>query len=337
MSRKLIVHAAIWVAFLVFFTVQFYWDSGSFSPFMGVFLIMNLTLFYVNYLLLVPRLLLQKKTLAYVFWVLVVLAITGFLRNLGQYYYPPPFHAPPFSDRPKPPFFEIFQFLIPLLVSLAFIVGGTSIRIYEEWNRIALKKKEIEAFKISTELHFLKTQLSPHFLFNSLNSIYSLITKKSDDAAEAVIILSELMRYMLYQTDHEYVALQNELTYIQNYIKLQRLRVAHNEHININIHGNINDQKIRPLLLISFIENAFKHGTDFKGNTEVSITIFVNADTFEFNCVNLIGNKKKDLNNSGIGLKNTEDRIELLYPQKHNLEIYEKEHQFFVKLKLNLN
>nr|WP_262908973.1 histidine kinase [Leeuwenhoekiella parthenopeia] len=186
-------------------------------------------------------------------------------------------------------------------------------------------------------MHYLKNQLSPHFLFNSLNSIYSLINKKSEEASEAVIMLSELMRYMLYQADNEYVSLADELAYMQNYVRLQRLRIANNENVSLNIHGTVTHQKIRPLLLISFIENAFKYGTDYKGNTEVRIVITVEGSELLFVCQNLIGTRKADLHNSGIGLKNTTDRIKLLYPESHQLKVYEEDSKFIVHLRLNLN
>ena len=118
--------------------------------------------------------------------------------------------------------------------------------------------------------------------------------------------------------------LKSEIDFIQNYMKLQRLRIVNNEHININVHGIVSNQKIRPLLLISFIENAFKYGTDFKGNTEVSIKIYVKEDEIQFTCMNLIGNRDKDSENSGIGLRNTQERLLLLYSEKHWLTVKEE-------------
>ena len=144
------------------------------------------------------------------------------------------------------------------------------------------------------------------------------------------------MRYMLYETNNDFVTLNKEIEYIQNYLKLQRLRIANNEHVTLNIHGSISNQKIRPLLLISFIENAFKYGTDFKGNTEVKIEIDVNGDELQFKCINLIGNRKKENDSSGIGLKNTRERLELLYKDKHTLLVAEKDNRFIVNLTLNL-
>ncbi|HEX9826264.1 MAG TPA: sensor histidine kinase [Flavobacteriaceae bacterium] len=305
----------------------------------------NILLFYINYSYLVPEFLLKKKAVLYVLFTVVLIVISAYIfKELA----PEPKHTIVFKELvpgskhtispppiPKGKFIHI-RLIGPLAFNILLIVTGIALRVYAEWNRNERLKKEIEVQKSATELSFLKNQLNPHFLFNSLNSIYSLTTKKSNDAPEAVITLSELMRYMLYETDNDFVLLKEELEYIQNYIKLQRLRIAKNENVTINIHGSISNQKIRPLLLISFIENAFKYGTDFKGNTEIKIEIHVKEDELQFTCINLIGDRKADKVSSGIGLQNTKDRLELLYPDKHTLLVEEKDDRFIVKLTLKL-
>ena len=337
MPRKILLHAGIWLVFLSLFTVEFYWNIDHFPMVSSWVLILNLFLFYLNYSFLVPRFLLHKKTKTYLLCISIALVLVLFAREIGVHVRPERFRKFPLPLGPEPPLFKILKYLFPLLISLSFIIIGTVVKVYEEWNRSLVEEKEIEAFKTRTELHYLKNQLSPHFLFNTLNSIYSLINNKSEEASEAVIMLSELMRYMLYQADNEFVALSDELVYIQNYVRLQRLRIANNENITLNINGAVTHQKIRPLLLISFIENSFKYGTDYKGNTEVRIVINVKENELEFICGNLIGTRKRDQHNSGIGLKNSRDRIKLLYADKHNLEVYEEDSKFMVHLKLNLN
>jgi len=338
MSRKVLLHAGVWLIFLSLLTVEIYWNAERFPMFAASALVLNMLLFYLNYSVLVPRFLLRKKTKTYILSIVLALAITLCFREFVIVGQPPEGMRKPLGPLgPEPPFFNILKFLFPFFISLSFVVIGTAVKVYEEWNRSLVEEKEIEAFKTRTELHYLKNQLSPHFLFNSLNSIYSLINAKSEEASEAVIMLSELMRYMLYQADSEFVALADELAYTQNYVRLQRLRIANNENVTLNIHGAVTHQKIRPLLLISFIENAFKYGTDYKGNTEVRIVITVKEQTLEFECRNLIGARKRDQHNSGIGLKNTTDRLELLYAEKHHLKVYEEDSKFVVHLKLNLD
>ncbi len=336
--RQVLLHISIWTVFIIFNLMQPQAESNIINYRIVIFLFSNILLFYVNYLYLVDRLLLKNKTIMYGFIVIVMLILSVLaFEELMPKFEPNHNGIPPnfAGNRPKP--FVFMKLLRPLVFSFSLIITGTALRIYAEWNKNERNKKEIEAQKSASELSFLKNQLNPHFLFNSLNSIYSLTTKKSNDAPEAVITLSELMRYMLYETNNDFVPLNKELEYIQNYLKLQRLRIANNKNVTINIHGSISNQKIRPLLLISFIENAFKYGTDYKGNTEVKIEIHVNEDEMQFKCINLIGNRKKDNDSSGIGLKNTKERLEYLYPEKHTLVVEDDNDRFIVNLQLNLS
>lgn len=330
-----ILHISIWVIFLFMHLIQARPESDLIDTQSLFFFITNLFLFYLNYLYLVPKLLLKKKTGLYVLLAIVLIVLFVFTYGKIEMVFGDNLLHDSRGPKHPPTFFSLKKVMIAINGVLIFAIG-TIIKIYIEWNKNEIMKKNIEAQKSSSELHFLKNQISPHFLFNSLNSIYSLTNKKSNDAPEAVITLSELLRYMLYQTDQDFVSLASEMEYIQNYLKLQRLRIANNESVTLNIHGNINNQKIRPLLLISFIENAFKYGTDFKGHTKVKIEIYVKDDELQFSCINLIGSRKNDKNSSGIGLKNTKERLNLLYNDKHWLSVEEVNNEFVVSLTLKL-
>ncbi|MBP1841191.1 sensor histidine kinase [Formosa algae] len=335
LKKEGLMHIVIWAIFLFLFFLQVYFNTGNFPITFLNFLVVGIIVFYVNYLFLVPKFLLNKKK-SYYLTSVIALVLFGVI--LLEFILPKPstlHHLADLNGYDKPNF-KFFRFGLPLFFNLILVVIGTAIKMYSEWDKNIQLQKEIESQKSSAELHFLKNQLSPHFLFNSLNSIYSLTSKKSNDAPEAVITLSELMRYMLYQADNDFVKLSDELDYIQNYLKLQRLRIARNQDVTLNIRGSVLQQKIRPLLLISFIENAFKYGTDFKGNTFVCIEINVNGNDLNFKSINLIGNRKQDPENSGIGLQNTKERLQLLYPNQHKLEIEEVSNQFIVHLNLNL-
>ena len=330
-QKEIGIHVSIWVIFAFFNLLQ---ASTNYTHVLLV-LLSNILLFYINYLFLVPQFLLKKKTILYVVFATALVVLMVFIFSELE----PRF----LTDRPgnllRPELGgprKHLRFFIPSVLNVLLIVTGIAIKMYNEWSKNEINKIEIEVQKSNTELHFLKHQLSPHFLFNSLNSIYSLTNKKSNDASEAVITLSELMRYMLYETNNEFVSLDKELDYVHNYLKLQRLRIANNENVTLNIRGNTSDEKIRPLLLISFIENAFKYGTDFKGNTEVKIEIQIKENELNFTCQNLIGTRKTDKDHSGIGLNNTKERLELLYPDKHVLLVEEKDDRFVVDLTLKL-
>ncbi len=214
-----------------------------------------------------------------------------------------------FRLRSVPTNFVIEFFLFSLMILI-----GIAIRSYVNWLESEKKKDAATSKKTASELQNLKNQLNPHFLFNSLNSIYSLSLKKSDKSSEAIIMLSELMRYMLYDTNHNFVLLEKEIDYIQNYFALQKLQVANNESVILRIQGQITGQMICPLLLISFIENAFKFGTDFSGKTYINIDILIQEKALNFKCENSIGKRSKTSNkNSGIGLENTIERLNLMY------------------------
>ncbi|GAA4274510.1 hypothetical protein GCM10022258_38060 [Aquimarina gracilis] len=216
-----------------------------------------------------------------------------------------------------------------------FLLGGIFCLMVDFYKRDKLSK-ETEAQRTETELQFLKAQLNPHFLFNSLNSVYSLVRNKSNDAPEAVLTLSELMRYMLYEANQEIVPLIKEIEYIKNYVSLQRLRLSNSEDVKLSIKGEYEKKKIYPLLLISFIENAFKYGTDFKGVTDINIRIEVIENTLKFNVSNIIGVYRKNKSNSGVGLTNIKNRLELLYPDLHTLGIKEDNGRYMVDLILIL-
>jgi LytS/YehU family sensor histidine kinase len=287
----------------------------------------NIILFYFNYSLLVPKLLLNKKILLYVIVSFVFIVISVYV---SQNVLPLDRFNPNFSKGD-----ENFRAPIQGLVTFLLFAVSASIKLVSEWYKNEKIKTLVETHKITAELSFLKAQLNPHFLFNSLNSIYSLANKKSDHTTDAIVTLSELMRYMIYETDKEFVSLQKEIDYIKNYISLQNLRLKDSSGLRFNVHGNL-DQKIEPLLLISFIENAFKYGTDYTGKTNINIKIIVEENNLTLKVSNYISLKEKNNPKSGFGIQNVESRLNLLYPNSHTLKIEELDNLYKVELLLKL-
>lgn len=256
---------------------------------------------------------------------------------------PADFEKPMMKLKPPPPKDGAFPFLrfnfrdsFPNYGLLLLVLAlSTSIRLAIEWYKTEKKRVLVESQKKSSELSFLKAQLNPHFLFNSLNSVYSLANKKSDDTAVAIVTLSELMRYMIYEANDELVLLEKEIEHIKNYISLQLLRLKDSSGVEVNIHGDLN-YKIEPLLLISFIENAFKYGTDFTGKTTIKIKITIKDNELTLNVFNSVSYRKKSSENSGIGLENIKNRLDLLYPGAHTLTITsdKKTHEVDLVVKL---
>ncbi len=225
-----------------------------------------------------------------------------------------------------------------------FLIGGISSmgKIMTDWLTENRKRQEVENETMQSELRFLKSQINPHFLFNTLNSLYALTLKKSDKAPDIVIKLSEMMRYMLYECNEPKVPLRKEINYLQNYLDLERLRQREGIDISLDVEGRVQDQQIAPLLLIPFLENSFKHGINaaIKGGF-VHATLKVEHRFIRFHLENTKGNvlpRSPDTArpSGGIGLVNVRRRLELLYPEHHYLDIIETPTTYAVRLDLQL-
>lgn len=349
-SNKILIHTIIWCFFISSSLIQFYESPYRISTDFYIQWLTGIILFYLNYIYLVTHFLLQKKYAYYISIIVALIIIFMFIRH--EFFMPefreirPPnsinYPRIPYVDqnfdhrmhrRDQPFFFKIFPSVFYILI----VAISTIIKILSEFYDDQQNKLIIESQRTAIELNYLRTQTNPHFLFNSLNSIYSLAHKKSDLVPDAIVTLSEMMRYMLYETDNKYVLLEKEIDYIKNYIDLQKLRLNNIENISINIHGNTKDKFIEPMLLISFIENAFKYGTDYKGTAYVKIVITIEESVFSFWIENKIENNKKDPENSGIGLANIKNRLNLLYPNTHQLNLTSTDSKYTVHLVLQLD
>jgi two-component system, LytTR family, sensor kinase len=223
-------------------------------------------------------------------------------------------------------------FLDTVLVAAIYTAVGTVFYfIRYSWYK-ELQQKELLIQNRQSELSFLRSQINPHFLFNNLNNIYSLVYQSSAKALPAIASLSELLRYMLYDST-EKVPLQKEVDYIRKYIDLQRLRFEHVIKADMHVAGDTETVLIPPLLLISFVENAFKHGDFSSTGTGLVMNMYRNNHKLHFHCSNAKGKQQKDAG-GGIGLENVKRRLLLLYPGKHLLLIEDKNNYFTVNLEL---
>ena len=326
------IHILVWVAFLLV-PLLFIESATGRERFMimGWFLeILMAAYFYYNYLWLIPRFLLRKKLLEYFFMLLAgLLVISAFNLIFILSMAPMVEHHHPFS------FWRTALFPVYPAI-MAFALSGT-IRITMEWFNNERQKKEMEAEKLSSELAFLKSQVNPHFLFNILNNICSLARKKSDETENAIIKLSQIMRYMLQDSKDERVSLGMEVEYLQSYIELQRLRLPGKVKIEFTTEGRPDMVSIAPLLLIPFVENAFKHGVSYQDSSEIRIHLAVGDRSLSFRVSNIIARQKDEVveQGSGIGLKNVTRRLELLYPDKYTLNIHDDGNQYQAVLNIN--
>jgi two-component system, LytTR family, sensor kinase len=287
---------------------------------------------YITNYLLIPYLLYRKKYL--LFAVAFIVIVSGFsmvkmsVEGIA-------FGTPGFFDITSRFKARIYDNIIPhfLLVST-----GAAFKLLADYakaqRRIGFMAKE----KAETELQFLKSQINPHFLFNSLNGIYFLIDKQNKDARETLLKFSDLLRYQLYDCSADLVQIEKELLYLKNYVQLQQLRNNSNCEIKMEIDDTVNGFSITPLLLIPFIENAFKH---ISHHTEklnfVHVSMRKKNNSFLFSVINSKDNSRNTDIQGGIGLANVKRRLELIYPAKHLLEIDNNSDTFTVQLALQIN
>ena len=285
-------------------------------------------LFYVNSYILIPKLIYKKKYLEYtlslipVFFVLFLLNWLSFKLLLPQH----TFRIGGFV------FFYIFPCLFILTCSMTYIM-------FRDRLRSERRAKEKETENLKTELAFLRSQVSPHFMFNVLNNMVSLARKKSEQLEPSLIKLSSLLRYMLYETDEEKVLLEREVEYLQSYIDLQKQRFGSKVKVNLCIDEFDKSYLIEPMLLIPFVENAFKHGTGLLPNAEINIELKAKNNLLQFMVSNYYDSSTQEIKDktSGIGLQNVRRRLNLLYGNEHTLLITNKENRFSVSLQLNLH
>lgn len=290
-----------------------------------VYNIFILGFFYLNMYVLIPQVLIRRGwklyTLTLVAGFLSIYFVHGLIRDV--------FH---FEWHRQPLTFSLFTFLTALALS-------TSLRLTSDRIKFERENKDRENEHLKSELSFLRSQVSPHFMFNVLNSLASLARKKSDQLESAIIQLSQLMRYMLYESGDRKVSLEREAEYLRSYIDLQKLRFGMDVRVHYNADIENRDMPIEPMLLIPFVENSFKHGIGMVNDPVIDIQL--NATKHELNFVvknkyNRVNDQSKDAS-SGIGLANVRRRLDLLYKDLYILKVSSEDSWFVVELKLILS
>lgn len=403
--KKIIIHLLAWIAVFIIngiiirgYSIRVNWfDSLMMWGF-------YLFIFYINYLLLIPRLLFRKKIVLYIFSAITVFALSfisvkyfaglqmknnvkAMILQLKDYEdvkesyeqkerardrdrIPPP---PDLfgEERPKPEqdtnftereeeygqlrrefertrafsrwfsrsgYKPFTRHSMPYIYTLLlFYMASVVVSFIEKSARAEKHRREMENEKVNTELAYLKQQINPHFLFNTLNSIYSYTIGVSSPASDAIIKLSSILRYMLYETSRDKVPLADEIAVIYDYIDLQKLRITDKTLVEISINGDTQIHRIEPMLLIPIIENAFKYGVDSVEPSFVRIEIDVAGKEFRFRVSNrIVQQSSGDSRHSGIGIKNIKRRLQLIYGNNYALTAKEENGIFFVSLNLNL-
>ncbi|WP_439880064.1 sensor histidine kinase [Pontibacter sp. MBLB2868] len=342
-QNRLVLHLFFWTVYVTFFGLLYgsYIDD-YYNAFMVelVELPFKMALVYFNMYYLLPRYLLEKRYLEFfVYLLLLMVAIGALMQFVLLPFLIHPLFCPTTCTEDN---LTVFRF-IKNIVNINYVVAITAvIALLKNWYSHQKAAQNLTQDKLEAELKLLKAQIHPHFLFNTLNSLYSLTLKKADNAPEVVLKLSSLMDYMLYDANAAKVPLEKELDYIKNYIALERIRYGARVDVQFTESGSIAGNQIAPLILLPFVENAFKHGvsTETK-NAWIRIDVKLTGDKLVLlvencKCGEKASNNTRDLA-SGIGLKNLQRRLELLYEDQYVLEVEDEPDSYAARLELTLS
>ncbi|MBI3218711.1 MAG: histidine kinase [Bacteroidetes bacterium] len=371
LSTRILLHSVVWVFFFLAplllsppgdFAKAFLESDNLLSLVLRNGLLIGL--FYLNLFYLAPQLLFKKGVLLYAIVAILLIVIVSLINwqihhHLSEPNGPPlpwekmdPPTMPPMDremnpmggpsrdmnpGRERPMMFASPLFSSYLLTTLV-IIFSTSLFLWEDWNRTKERAREQEFERQNAELAALKLQISPHFLFNTLNNIRWLVRSKSDQAEDSLVKLSQLLRYILYQTTSEKVELSRELEHLSGYIELQKMRLAEADTIDFEINGIAENKTIVPLLLLPIAENLFKHA-DFSAGQKNLLKIQIDDHRLVVVSENkfLPKTENPEKENSGIGLQNLQKRLRIHYPDKHVLQIATRNDRFYLHLELLIN
>lgn len=364
-SYTVITHIAAWILFLSL-PILFVTSQSGFkgivttlsSPFTWLFFLTYIVIFYFHSWWLIPQLYLKKKFVLYAGALIILLIAVWLLRPFDRMISsrtPPaglikPGQPPPLPDDFKRPALRrplsappermlnarrpqridvvsIFLYITILAISMAIQIR-LRLRLTEQ------RALQAEADKANAELSFLKAQINPHFLFNTLNNIYSLAASKSEHTAESILKLSNIMRYVTDDVREPFVPLENEVAFVSDYIDLQRLRLGDRTNVNFAVSGQMEGRKIAPLVLMTFVENVFKYGISNREPSTIDINLIVEEREIRFYCSNKLYETQRNVESTGIGIENTRQRLEHLYAGKYELSIEKTEGRFTVHLVL---
>lgn len=331
------VHAIVWMLLLVIpyvSTDQVFrsLDPASDIKYLLLCLLLSavlLTVFYFNLFILIPKYLVEKKYWLYFLYLLSAI-VTVFLL-IGIIFFFSDFN-PQALAKTNPTVEKVIPVIIVNAI-LLWLLSIVSSILWTFYNRL----KQTESEKLSAQIASLKSQINPHFLFNTLNSIYATVIDTSPKTADMVDRLSEMMRYTMKDTQQDFVWIEDEVNYVNNFIELQKLRLDRSVKVEFISLENIPDLKIAPMLLIPFIENAFKHGVNSEQKSRIRIEMTMNKTEFQLRVTNNKVEVQHDTSeNGGLGIENTRHRLNLIYPSKHLLVVDSTDKLFSVSLHINL-
>ena len=318
-----LIHFVLWLLFSLLAAIQLSQSNSNWPVLTFGFILTCFYVFYSHFALLTHYLDKKKGTTYYL--ALTAILLTGpFLYLFFQ------------NSRPIVNSFAD-QYVINLIsIVIPFIFLSWLARVTETLVINTFKKEQLEKQAVEAELYYLKSQINPHFLFNTLNNIHTLVYKQAPAAPEAVLHLASLMRYMIYESNAPTVPLKREMEYLQDYVDLQQLRYRERQVVDLKIEGAIEGCHIAPLLFIHLLENAYKHSPARLASGDLKVRVKVSEDTLTFSIQNPVGTSQgQSLDDyGGIGLPNVRKRLALLYPGRHQLDLHNSSETFGVVLKI---
>lgn len=334
-TARIITHIIFWLAywcvyaFLMSLTGKdsfffFFYETTMFIP-------IDISATYFTIYFLMPRFLYARKYIAFsIYFTLSTIFTIFIVQSIHYYIYLPWLHP---EHAFKYNFFQ-FNYYYFMISTNSVVVFAAAIKLTKHWYNDQNLKRQLEKQNLVSELALLRSQINPHFLFNTLNNIDSLIHLNKDMASASIMKLSDILRYMLYEANADKVSLEKETQYIRSLIDLHSLRYVNKDFIKLNIKGNFKNVMIPPMLFVPFVENAIKHGDKNCNSPGIVIEIIAQDKEIHFMIENQVGTSQNKDKTGGIGLHNVKRRLDLLFANNYNLEIKQQNKKYTVKLKL---
>ncbi len=331
-----LLHLLFWVGVLFFYTYLFGVGSTSYNNTLiySLFLMpITIATTYVSIYKLIPDYLITKRYTRFAVYSIFTLIISAYLIMVSIFFsliYISNFEYDQMAPATKNILFVMSGVYLITVVVSAFKLLKLNLKNAEQNSVLKTKILDTQLKLKEQELNYLKMQIHPHFLFNTLNTMYGFALKKADETPEMILKLSNLLDYLLYQVDKPFVLLTEEIAHIKDYISLENMRFSDTLNITFNTNTISEAQKIAPMLLLPFVENSFKHGVIQNGTLKINIELFCKNDSIHFSIWNTT--KKQEDSNKGIGLENIKKRLDLLYPNQYDIKILEENSNFKVDL-----
>ena len=328
-------HVLFWLGYFMFNLIRWgsYFDDYwySFKSNLVEFPI-HIIVVYFNVYYLIPKLILRKRYWTYLFSLTMMLALVYLVRTGLNYILVTEAIWPEAENTGS--FLQLNHIIAVVLGELYVVTFVSAIKLLIDWSIEKQRNEDLAKLQLSTELKYLRTQIQPHFFFNTLNNLYALTLIKSDNAPQLVIKISDMMEYVLYEVNSTKAGLWEEINYINNFIDISRLRFNESIECETNITGDIEDVEVPPLLLLTFIENCFKHGLRDSDKVKVTMSFEVVKDYLEFTLVNSFNPESNISNEDGIGIVNTKRRLNLLFANNYVLDSTIKDNMYHLFLKI---